>query len=157
MLTPSALAELTGVSTDTLRHYERKGLLAPVRTSSGYRRYSTECVERVFLIRRALIAGFSLSELSRVLAERERGGVPCASVRASVQARLNELEDTLQDLHLLKLDLLALLKNWDAKLAATPKDKQARLLDHLIQPHSLSRDRNIPDLATPRNRRKALT
>ena len=56
------LARLVGVSTDTLRHYERLGLLEiPARTSGGYREYSSGSLERVRLIRRALSIGFSLS------------------------------------------------------------------------------------------------
>ena len=131
VLAPKELARLTNVSPDTLRHYERKGLLKPQRTSSGYRRYSMECVDRVRLIRRALLIGFSLNELARLFVERDRGGVPCHSVRASVEARLAELDQKLREFQELKRDLRALLREWDAQLAATPRGKQARLLEHL--------------------------
>ena len=61
---PRDVARTTGVSTDTLRHYERKGLLPGVtRTAAGYRRYSAATVERVLLIQRALVVGFSLADL----------------------------------------------------------------------------------------------
>src|SRR5947207_15027156 len=76
------LARRAGVSPDTLRHYERKGLLAPCRTPSGYREYSAEAVDRVRLIRRALSIGFSLDELAPILAARDRGRAPCRAVRA---------------------------------------------------------------------------
>lgn len=132
-LSPTELARLAGVSRDTLRHYERRGLLSPQRTSSGYRRYPPDSVERVRLIRRALMVGFSLKELARVLGEREKGRVPCQSVRALVQARLAELTKKLQELRLLKRDLEALLRGWDATLAVTPKGVQARLLDGLAK------------------------
>jgi DNA-binding transcriptional MerR regulator len=57
-LTPREVAGQCGVSADTLRHYERKGLLPrPDRTRSGYRRYPPEAVARVLLVRRALIVG----------------------------------------------------------------------------------------------------
>src|SRR5262245_28291588 len=52
------LARLSGVSADTLRHYERKGLLKPHRASNGYREYTRQAVERVRLIRGALAIGF---------------------------------------------------------------------------------------------------
>ena len=70
---PRDVARTTGVSTDTLRHYERKGLLPGVtRTAAGYRRYSAATVERVLLIQRALVVGFSLADLKRVLAVRDK-------------------------------------------------------------------------------------
>ncbi|MDQ3744132.1 MAG: MerR family transcriptional regulator, partial [Acidobacteriota bacterium] len=68
------LARLAGVSTDTLRHYERKGVLPkPRRLGNGYRKYPTNSVERVRLIRRALSVGFTLDELGKFLKARDRG------------------------------------------------------------------------------------
>jgi DNA-binding transcriptional MerR regulator len=156
MLTPAQLAGLTGVSPDTLRHYERKGLLRPQRTSSGYRRYPPESVDRVHIIRRALIVGFSLKELAQFFAERERGGVPCHSVRSFVEKHLAELELRLLELRRLKKDLQAMLREWDATLAVTPPGKQARLLDQLAKPDTLvegfKRHERFPDLTTPLKR-----
>jgi len=77
----SELASLTGVSTDTLRHYERLGLLPkPPRTNGGYRDYPPHSLDRVRLIRRALSIGFSLPELTTILEMRDRGEVPCRRV-----------------------------------------------------------------------------
>jgi DNA-binding transcriptional MerR regulator len=127
------LARLTGVSTDTLRHYERKGLLPlPPRTAAGYRRYPSDAVARVRLIQRALVIGFSLEDLARVLGERAAGGAPCQKVRGIVQDRLADLNQQLVDLELLKRDLHAILDEWDATLARTPPGKQAHLLDALV-------------------------
>ena len=126
------LARLTGVSTDTLRHYERKGLVPlPPRTAGGYRRYPGDSVARVRLIQRALVIGFSLDELARVLRERAAGGTPCQKVRGIVQGRLADLNQQLHDLRLLKRDLHAILDEWDARLARTPSGQQAHLLDTL--------------------------
>ena len=126
------LARLTGVSTDTLRHYERKGLLPlPPRTAGGYRRYPGNAVARVRLIQRALVIGFSLDELARVLRERAAGGAPCQKVRGIVQSRLADLNQQLADLELLKRDLHALLEEWDAQLKRTPPGERAYLLDGL--------------------------
>jgi MerR family transcriptional regulator, mercuric resistance operon regulatory protein len=133
-LTPAALAELTGVSTDTLRHYERKGLLArPPRTDAGHRRYPAAAADRVRLIQRALTIGFSLDELARVLRRRERGEAPCADVRALVGARRADLDRQIDELVALRRDLDALLADWDQRLAATPPGKQARLLQHIVK------------------------
>jgi DNA-binding transcriptional MerR regulator len=131
MLSPKALAQLSCVSSDTLRHYERLGLLKPERTSAGYRRYPPECVDRVRLIRRAMMVGFSLKHLARIFAERESGRAPCYSVRAYVETHLAEVNQRQKELRLLKRDLKALLRDWDAKLAMTPPGKQARLLEQL--------------------------
>ena len=126
------LARLTGVSTDTLRHYERKGLLPlPPRTAGGYRRYPNGAVGRVRLIQRALVIGFSLDELARVLKERAEGGAPCQKVRGIVQGRLADLNRQLADLKQLRRDLHTILEEWDAQLARTPSGERAHLLDAL--------------------------
>ena len=126
------LAKLTGVSTDTLRHYERKGLLPwPPRTAGGYRRYPSDAVARVRLIQRALVIGFSLDELARVLRERAAGGAPCQKVRGIVESRLADLNQQLADLELLRRDMHAILDEWDARLARTPAGEPAHLLDAL--------------------------
>jgi DNA-binding transcriptional MerR regulator len=133
-LGPRELAQLTGVSTDTLRHYERKGLLAKAaRTGSGYRRYAPGCVARVLLIQRGLAVGFSLADLSRVLAERDKGGAPCRSVHALVSGRLVDLDRQIADLEALRHELRDLVGTWESKLAETPRGRQARLLDTLAE------------------------
>jgi len=132
VLAAKAVARATGVSTDTLRHYERKGLLPPVhRTASGHRRYSANAVERVLLIQRALVVGFSLNDLSRVLSVRDRGGAPCHNVRALVGERLDALERQIEDLVILRDDLRTVIAEWDVVLARTPTGKPAHLLDSL--------------------------
>lgn len=131
-MTPRELSRATGVSTDTLRHYEAKGLLAkPARTAAGYRRYTDAAVQQVRLIQRSLAVGFSLNDLARVFRERDRGGAPCRSVYALVSQRLAELDAELAALAELKRDLQALLRAWDQQLATTPAGGQARLLETL--------------------------
>ena len=144
MLSPAELAGLTGVSTDTLRHYERKGVLGiPARSQGGYRRYPPEAVAQVRLVRRALAIGFTLNDLSAVLSERNRGGAPCHTVRTLVAARLAELETRLRDLTELRDELRILLRHWDRRLARISAGAQARLLDVLA-------DRPIVDRAVAR-------
>src|SRR5262245_33650968 len=131
-LGPGELPRLTRVSTDTLRHYERIGLLpAAKRTPGGYRRYPPGAADRVLLIQRALVVGFSLRDLVRVLAERDKGGAPCRSVRAMVGDRLGELDREIEELVTLRAELGALLEEWDRRLADTPAGRPARLLDSL--------------------------
>lgn len=129
---PRALARAADVSTDTLRHYERLGLLVGVeRTAAGYRRYPPHAVERVRLIQRALTVGFSLQELASVLRNRDVGEPPCRRVRALVGDRLTALEAKLAELTGLRNEMRALLRDWDRRLAETPPGHRARLLDML--------------------------
>jgi DNA-binding transcriptional MerR regulator len=103
---PRDVAQATGVSTDTLRHYERQGLLPRVtRTAAGYRQYSAATVDRVLLIQRALVVGFSLADLKRVLAVRDQGGSPCVGVRALVGDRLEQLNQRIEELLALRDEL----------------------------------------------------
>ena len=132
-LAPREVARRCGVSADTLRHYERKGLLPrPARTGSGYRRYPPETVARVLLVQRALVVGFSLDELARVLRERDRGEAPCRAVRDLVSARLTDLEARLAQLTALRRELRQLLASWDRTLATIPAGRPAHLLHSLV-------------------------
>lgn len=126
------LARLAGVSTDTLRHYERKGVLPrPRRSAGGYRQYRPEALERVLLVRRALAFGFTLDELARVLSVRDRGAAPCKQVRALAATKLTEVEERLTQLIELRDGLRATIKNWDSRLARTPEGGRAGLLESL--------------------------
>ena len=126
------MARACGISTDTLRHYERVGVLPkPQRTGAGYRLYPPEAEARVRTIRRALAIGFSLAELARILRVRERGGAPCREVRALAVAKLAALERQVEDLIVLRDQLRQLVMDWEQRLDATPEGTQARLLDAL--------------------------
>lgn len=126
------LAESAGVSTDTLRHYERKGVLPrPRRGSNGYRQYPPEAVARVALVRRALAVGFTLDELARVLKVRDGGAAPCRKVRALAAEKLAEVEERLAELTELRAELRSTLDEWDARLARTSDGGRAGLLESL--------------------------
>jgi len=126
------LARAAGVSTDTLRHYERKGVLPkPRRSPNGYREYASESLARVLLVRRALAFGFTLDELARVLRARERGGAPCREVRALAAEKLSGVEARLRELASLRDELRATLDEWDSRLSKTAAGERARLLESL--------------------------
>jgi DNA-binding transcriptional MerR regulator len=126
------LARTAGVSPDTLRHYERRGLLPlPLRDANGYRRYPPDAVRRVIVIQRALDAGFTLAELARVLKQRDAGGVPCREVLAIASARLVDLEERIDGLIDLRDRLTSLVTTWKRTLDRTPAGTRARLLDTL--------------------------
>lgn len=129
---PRAMAATTGVSTDTLRHYEQLGLLPGVeRTRAGYRRYRPGAIERVRLIQRALAVGFSLKDLASALGQRERGSPPCQRVRRLIGERLEALDARLVELTALRDEMRVIVRDWDARLAVTPNGQRARLLDML--------------------------
>jgi DNA-binding transcriptional MerR regulator len=126
------LAKAVGVSTDTLRHYERMRLLPiPPRTGGNYRDYPASALERVGLIRRALGAGFSLRELASILQVRDRGGVPCFAARAMAEAKLRDVKQQIHDLQAMRDQLERILKDWNARLERTRKGQPARLLENL--------------------------
>jgi DNA-binding transcriptional MerR regulator len=139
---PRDVSRATGVSTDTLRHYERNGLLPGVtRTAAGYRRYSAATVQRVLLIQRALVVGFSLADLKRVLGMRDKGGAPCGSVRGLVGERLHRLDRHIEELTALREDLRVLLVEWDVTLTKTPQGQRAHLLEGLGSKSGIERAR----------------
>ena len=123
----------TGVSTETLRHYERNGLIPlPARQQNGYRSYPLETVDRVLLIQRALSIGFTIEELGRILKNRDRGGTPCRQVRELAAAKLKDLERHLLDRQKVRKKLRHLLNAWDETLSHTPEGQRAGLLDGLV-------------------------
>lgn len=139
------LARLCGVSSDTLRHYERKGVLpAPRRLANGYREYLASAPLRVRTVRAALALGFTLDELAEVLGERERGGAPCRRVRELAADKLAAGEARLADLERLLDSLRQLLAEWDRRLAATPDGRRAGLLDVLVSLETFPRHRAFP-------------
>jgi DNA-binding transcriptional MerR regulator len=131
------LARLTGVSRDTLRHYERIGVLGrPARSPGGYRQYPPEAAGRVRMVRRALAIGFTLDELSSVLRVRDRGGAPCRQVHALALSKLERLNSRIAELIDLRAQLEAILADWTSQLGRTPDGARAGLLERLLRPPS---------------------
>lgn len=136
------LARSAGVSTDTLRHYERKGVLPrPRRSGNGYREYPRDALRRVLLVRRALAVGFTLDELARLLKARERGAAPCREVRALAVSKLAAVEERLRELALLRDELRATLDDWDLRLERAKGGERAGLLESLAAKKTGERDR----------------
>ena len=126
------LARLAGVSTDTLRHYERLGLIAkPRRSSNSYREYPVDTLARVRVIQSAVGLGFTLAELARIFRIRESGGAPCREVRELARRKAGELETRLRQIRQLRDRLRSMIRHWDGVLAETPPGSPARLLESL--------------------------
>lgn len=131
------LAKLMNISADTLRHYERIGVLPrPPRTASGYRQYTPEAADRVRLVRGALAIGFSLGELARVLRVRDRGGAPCRQVHAMAVGKLEQLDRRIAELVKLRGQLQDIVTQWGSRIEATIEGQRAGLLETLIEPPS---------------------
>jgi len=126
------LARAAGVSTDTLRHYERLGILKyPPRTPGGYRVYPREALDRVFLVRNALACGFTLPELARILAVRDSGGAPCRQVAELARLKVLQLDTQIAQLTQLRDSLKLTVKDWDGRLEKMPASVRANLLESL--------------------------
>jgi MerR family mercuric resistance operon transcriptional regulator len=92
-LTISRLAQLGGVNLETIRYYERRGLLPkPPRTEAGYRQFSPDAARRLRFIKRAQELGFSLEEVRELLALRIEPRKNRASVRARAEAKITDID-----------------------------------------------------------------
>lgn len=156
LLRSGELARLAGVSGDTLRHYERRGLLPrPPRSSGGYRLYSNEAARRVRLIRGALAIGFSIQELGGILTARDRGAVPCKHVRDLAASKLQNLERQIAGLSALRSLLSRTLREWDKRLKRAGRGKRAGLLESFVAAHPESAGQPSPLLPPGLHRRPA--
>lgn len=91
------LAQTAGIGIETIRYYERRGLMPePPRAASGYRRYPDDAAQRLRFIRRAKRLGFTLDEIIALL--RLQAGGERADVKAAAEAKLAEIETRLADL-----------------------------------------------------------
>ena len=125
-------ARRSGVNVDTIRFYERMGVLPkPPRSDGGYRRYTDASVARLAFVRRAAQFGFPLKDLAGFLRARERGDAPCRSVRAAGTRLLADMDRRLDELRQAREDFARTLADWDARLASTPPGTPARLLESL--------------------------
>src|SRR3954447_5937007 len=111
-------ATRAGVSRDTLRYYEREGLLprAP-RTAAGYREYSDAAVDRVRLVRNALRVGFTVKEIGAFLRARDAGRPPCREVRAAAARLVTALDRQIDELTAARAALHDAIGKWDTRLA----------------------------------------
>jgi MerR family transcriptional regulator, copper efflux regulator len=111
------VAKKIGLSVDTIRFYERNGLLPrPPRTAGGFRRYAENDVETLAFVRRVQGLGFKLSEIRGLLNLRGSRMQPCAPVRRRLQAKLADVRHKLENLQKLKGELQLALRSCDKEL-----------------------------------------
>ena len=164
MLTVGKLAGQCGLSADTIRYYERMGILPQARRgANGYRFFPPDAVQRVGLIQRALEAGFTIADLQRVLRVRDRGGAPCRQVLAIAETRLAELDARIRALSDLRRDLDEAVQEWRERVSGAAEGQRLGLLDMWADRPAAAEGltrlaaRERPSTASPRGRRIAAT
>jgi DNA-binding transcriptional MerR regulator len=126
------VARSAGLSPDSIRHYERLGLIDSVaRSSGGYRLYPEAALRRVQVVQAALRAGFGLKELVAIFAERRAGRAPCRRVRALAAEKLAAVEAELRRLLRLRRALRHTLAEWDRRLVGASPGRMVGLLESL--------------------------
>lgn len=112
------LAEQAGVNRETLRYYERRGLLTPARrTASGYRVYDRESAVRLLFIKRAQAFGFSLEQIRDLLAMKPESPRSCGQVMRMLDAKLEELAEHIREMQRFRRQLVHYRKRCDEALA----------------------------------------
>jgi Hg(II)-responsive transcriptional regulator len=114
-LTIGRLARQGGVNLETIRYYERRGLLPkPPRTASGYRVFPPDAGRRLRFIKRAQELGFSLDEVKALLALTVRPATTRAQIRARTDAKIADIDRKIRDLTAMRRTLRALVDRCDA-------------------------------------------
>jgi DNA-binding transcriptional MerR regulator len=132
-LRSGSLAKAAGVSPDTIRYYEKIGVLPKAsRTDAGYRVYPQSAVERVLVVQGALGVGFSLAELAEVLKARDAGGTPCRRVYELAQEKLERIGADIEALKRTEKCLKQALSDWGNKMRQTGPGEKVMLLHSLV-------------------------
>ncbi len=108
------VAARSGLSVKTVRYYEEIGLLAPTveRSDSGYRLFAPSVINRLAFVKRAQSLGLSLSEIRDILNISDRGELPCDEVKQHLAMKVDEINQQIKALQLLKSELQQLLNHW---------------------------------------------
>lgn len=120
-MTIGQLAQKADVNIQTVRYYERRGLLlALTRTDSGYRQYTDEAVNQLRFIKRAQQLGFSLEEIKELLSLRVENPNACLQVKERAELKLQEVEEKLSLLQQMQITLTNLIHNCEQKQVTEP-------------------------------------
>lgn len=111
MLKIGQVARDAGVTVDTVRFYERRGVLpAPERQPSGYRMYTADAVERIRLTKSLQALGFTLDEVVDALGRLDTGEATCSSERWRFEQVLDRIDAKLSELRRVRRDVVAVLE-----------------------------------------------
>ncbi|MBS3966997.1 MAG: MerR family DNA-binding protein [Truepera sp.] len=119
-LTRGQVAHLSGLDIETVRFYEKQGLIdEPPRSDSGYRQYSEQDVSRLRLIKRAKELGFSLKEIADLLELQVNPKTGSAEVRAQAEAKIADIDEKIADLTKMRATLATLTEACSGEGATT--------------------------------------
>ncbi len=108
-----------GVNVQTIRYYERLGLLPrPARSRSGYRLYASGTIQKMQFIREAQVAGFSLGEIEEILRLHYNGQAPCDYVQKVAREKIRQVDRQMEDLRCLRRKMRHILKKAEEGVAA---------------------------------------
>ena len=128
----SQLARIAGVSTDSIRHYERIGILPRAeRTPAGYRTWNARDVRYLKWIASAKRAGFTLHQLTEIFGMYRAGSPPCHAVRDLLQKKLVDIDRQINELSTLRSKLRPVLARWDGRLSRAAPGEFVSLFDDL--------------------------
>jgi len=107
--TTGELAKKAGVNIETIRYYERRGLIPePLRSASGYRQYPADTLKRIWFIKNAQSLGFTLKEILELLSYRADTKWQCAKVKRDVKSKINQISEKVKKLEWMREALIEL-------------------------------------------------
>jgi DNA-binding transcriptional MerR regulator len=126
------LARSTGVTVDTIRYYERIGVIPKARrAANGYRDHAPDVQNRLRVIRNAVALGFPLKEIAKLLRVRDAGGAPCVQVRDYAVTLVDRIDRRMAEMRAERKAMLVMIEQWNRKLAAAKPGSRAHLLEAL--------------------------
>lgn len=135
----SELAKILNITPDTVRFYTRNGLLTPIKNDiNGYKSYSSKEQKRLSFILSARQLGFSVNDITQILAEADQGHTACSLVRQLIEQKLIETEQQFQQTLALRNRLTLAINDWQEKPDKEPTSEMiCHLIEGFMEKHSL--------------------
>lgn len=128
-MTVKAAAGEAGLAPEVVRYYTRIGLIQPRRNRrNGYKEYSSEDIARLIFIRKAKSLGYTLKEISEILAHARQSRTPCPMVRSIIQNRLYKNRERLEELMNWQARMESVIKRWDELENGIPSENSVSQL-----------------------------
>jgi len=113
------LAKESGVTVETVRFYEQKGLIKRPSSKSGYRKYPYDDIVKIKFIKRTQELGFTLNEAKELLELRVKANAKCGQVKTKAVSKLNEVEEKIKDLNKMKRSLKKMIGSCESNEKST--------------------------------------
>lgn len=137
------VAEASQLPIKTIRYYEELGLLAPTvsRSESNYRLFDSRVLARLAFIRRSQSLGLTLREIQDILQVHDEGQLPCEEVKHNLQRKVQQVNEQIASLEILRSELTWLLQGWQEFSAS-------QSVDETICPNLDAAPDSLPDLVS---------